>query len=194
MKRIQRTNLGVCLVVAFLLAAALPVSAGLVDVTVRFEPAERTVNVGDDFTVNVVADINPPVVGWGLDVNAVTPMIISPVGLPTIGSAWIPAYAPDGDGLAGLAFPDSVSGAGVLLATLTFHADAIGETDLLAGVTPGDGTEGFALDPTGSAITSFEPAHLIVIPEPATALLVCVLVGPFARRRTLSATGSTRSQ
>jgi len=50
-----------------------------------------------------------------------------------------------------------VSGPGVLLATLTFHADAIGEVDLNASVTPGDPWEGFALDPSGFATLAFEP-------------------------------------
>lgn len=188
MKRIERANPSVYLAAVIVLTAALPASAGLVDVTVRFEPVEQTVNIGDDFTVNLVADILPPVLGWGLDVSAVTRDIISPLGLPAIGPAWVPAYAPDGDGLAGLAFPDSVSGPGVLLATLTFHADALGEVDLLAGVTPGDGTEGFALNPTGFAMVSFQLGLIIVTPEPLTAALlaagaVLALCSPSRRRR-----------
>ncbi len=168
-----------------LLTAALPASAGLVDVTVRFEPSAQTVNPGDDFCVNLVADITTPVVGWGLDVNLGTPNVLLPVGTPVIGSLWVPAWSPDGDGLAGLAFPDSVSGAGVLLATLTYHADAIGETDLLPGVTDGDGTEGFALDPTGLATVSFEPGHVSVIPEPSVCAVLAVsgLMGLAHRRR-----------
>ena len=151
-------------------ALALPAAAGLV--TVRFDPPEKTVNLGENFTVGLVADISDPVVGWGLDVSALTRGIISPVGMPVIGPVWVPAYAADGDGLAGLAYPSSVSGPGVLLATLTYHADALGEADLLAGVTPTDGTEGFALDPTGFATVDFQSGHIIVLPEPAAAMLL----------------------
>ena len=67
-----------------------------------------------------------------------------------------------------------MNGPGVLLATLTFHADAIGEVDLNASVTPGDPWEGFALDPSGFATLAFEPGHVIVTPEPAAAALLAV--------------------
>jgi len=108
-------------------------------------------------------------------VNAVARNVITPVGAPAIGPLWAPAYAPDGDGLAGLAFSTSVSGPGVLLAALTFHADDIGAVDLNAGVTPGDPWEGFALDPSGFATLAFEPGHVIVTPEPAAAALLAVV-------------------
>ena len=107
--------------------------------------------------------------------NAVARNVITPVGAPAIGPLWAPAYAPDGDGLAGLAFSTSVSGPGVLLAALTFHADDIGAVDLNAGVTPGDPWEGFALDPSGFATLAFEPGHVIVTPEPAAAALLAVV-------------------
>lgn len=166
------------LVSVVVLIPALPAAAGLVDVTVRFDPPAQTVRVGDTFTVGLVADISLPVVGWGLDVSAVTRDAISPGGPPSIGPLWVPAYSPDGDGLAGLAFPDGVAGSGVLLATLTYHADAAGTADLFASVTAGDGTEGFALDPTGFASLAFEPAEVVVIPEPVSILLLagCVLM------------------
>ena len=54
------------------LALTAPATAGLVDVTVRFDPPAQIVQVGDYFTVNLVADFTLPVVGWGLDVSAVT--------------------------------------------------------------------------------------------------------------------------
>ena len=105
----------------------------------------------------------------------------------------IAATTADGDGLAGLADPfaptnGSVSGTGILLATLTFRADAEGMTDLIASTTPGDQTEGFPLDPTGFANVTFEPGQIIIIPEPATVLpLLCALFGGLggvrARRR-----------
>jgi len=53
-----------------------------------------------------------------------------------------------------------------------------------ADTTPGDLTEGFALDPTGFATATFEPGQVNVIPEPATLLpLACVLIGSFGRAR-----------
>ena len=174
-----------CLVSVVVLRLTVPAAAGLVDVTVRFDPPEQTVQVGDTFTVGLVADITLPVLGWGLDVSLVPSDLVTPSGLPSIGPLWVPAYSSDGDGLAGLAFPDSVVGSGVLLATLTYHADAVGIADLLASVTSEDGTEGFALDPTGFASVRFDPGEVTVMPEPAGLLLLAngVLVSASRRER-----------
>lgn len=177
-------NRMVSLVSVMVLALSVPAAAGLVDVTVRFDPPFQTVLMGDTFTVDLVADIDLPVVGWGLDVTAETRGVIAPANPPLIGPLWIPAYCPDGDGLAGLAFPESVAGPGILLATLTYHADDLGTTDLLATITLDDPWEGFALDPTGFATITFEPAEVVVFPEPATAaLLVTAGALMVARRR-----------
>ena len=181
MNRSNNTSWMIAFAGVILLPLSMPASAGLV--TVRFDPPDQTVNVGDTFTIGIVADISDPVVGWGLDVNAVMRNVISPVGAPAIGPLWVPAYTPDGDGLAGLAFSASVSGPGVLLATLTFHADDIGEADLNASVTPGDPWEGFALDPSGFATLAFEPGHIIVTPEPAAAIFLGIAALFLARRR-----------
>jgi hypothetical protein len=141
------------------------------DVLVRFEPVTSVVQLNDEFMVQIVADIDELVVGWGLDLTIVDGDIASLDGVPDIGDAWVAAFAPDGDGLSALAFPDSVSGPDTLLATLTFSADSLGETDLLLSVTPGDLTEGFALDPTGFANVQFIPGHIQVVPEPNSGVL-----------------------
>lgn len=146
-------------------------------VVTRFDPPSQTVVLGDTFTVNIVADIDMPVVGWGLDFVPLPPGVISLIGPPAIGADWLSAFAPDGDGLAGLASPlppidGSVSGIGIVLATLSFSADAIGTTNVVASITPGDLTEGFALDPTGFATVTFQPGLVTVIPEPSSMLLL----------------------
>ncbi|MFH1108167.1 MAG: cohesin domain-containing protein [Planctomycetota bacterium] len=151
---------------------------------VRFDTPERTVGLGDVFTIDILADVGDPLVGWGFDLSF-DPSILSLVDSPAIGPRWIPASAPDGDGLAGLAFPDSVSGAGVRLASVTFSAVTLGETGLTMSTTAGDLTEGFALDPTGFAQAVFESAHVFVVPEPATGLLCAIvlsIIGLRARR------------
>ena len=151
---------------------------------VRFDTPERTVGPGDVFTMDILADVGDPLVGWGLDLSF-DPSVLSPVDSPAIGPRWFPAFAPDGDGLAGLAFADSVSGANVLLASVTFSGVTLGETDLMLSTTPGDLTEGFALDPTGFAQPVFESAHVFVVPEPGTGLLCAIvlsIIGLPARR------------
>ena len=172
-------------VAAFLLAAA----AASANVTVRFEPASLTVDPGTIFSMAIVADIPQPLVGWGLDLTIQNPAVVSVHAAPSIGPLWVSAYAPDGDGLAGLAFPSSVSGTGVVLATLSLSADAVGETDLWINVTPGDLSEGFALDPTGFDTFTVQAGH-VKVPEPATGLFLLAAGAVVAgRRRAVVRTG-----
>lgn len=153
----------------------------LQQVCVRFNPVNSEIILGHSFDIDIVADINAAVVGWGLDVTVATPGVISTLSNPTIGPSWFAVGAPDGDHLAGLAFPDSVVGTDIVLATLHFTADADGETDLLLSITGGDQTEGFALDPSGFATTQFDVGHVFV-PEPAS-LALMILTGALALRR-----------
>jgi len=101
-----------------------------------------------------------------------------------IGPAWDPAFAPDGDGLAGLAFPDGVSGQDILLATVTVQGLAPGVWTMASGNSyPADLTEGFALDPTGFEQVVLEDfAAITVLPEP-TALALLALGGLVVLRR-----------
>ena len=85
--------------------------------------------------------------------------------------------------MSALAFPQSIVGTDVLLATLAYHADALGTADLLASVTPGDPWEGFALNPTGFALVGFEPAQVTVVPEPAGVLILASGIVLIWRRR-----------
>jgi len=165
-------------------ACAVCLSSSLsAQVTVRFDPPHEVVPTGTLFDVDLVADIAQPVVGWGLDLSITNPTIAALIGISAYGPSWTPAYAPDGDWLAGLAFPNSVAGNDVLLATLTFVAGDLGQTDLLASYTLTDMTEGFPLDPTGFAQVTFQPGRITVTPEPATLLLVAPAAVMFARCR-----------
>jgi len=173
-------------------------SASAIPISVTFDPLSTDVEVGDIFNVDVVAFIPDPVLGWGLDVSYDTG-VLSQAGPPVIGSDWNVVFAPDGDGLAGIApFPTGVSGTDVLLATLSFEALAAGSTVLSASATPGDLTEGFPLAfpaPPGSfAEVTFEDGAVSVasasqIPEPETfALLGLGMAGMvFGRRKQIKA-------
>ncbi len=152
------------------------------DVCLRFEPSESVVELGETFTVDIVADINSPVLGWGLDLTIVNPAVASLTASPSIGPDWFAVFAPDGDGLAGLAFPDGIAGEGIVLATLSLHADSDGETDLVLSVSEADPNEGFALDPTGFAEWAFQSGR-IVVPEPATIALMLIGAASLSRLR-----------
>jgi hypothetical protein len=155
----------------FALALMVPLEpAAGSDVFVHPDPLDLLVERGEVFEIRLLADISDPVLGWGLDLS-LAPGVLSVVGAPSISSPWQSVPAADGDGLAAYAFPDSVSGQDTLLATLTFSADAVGETDLVLSVTPGDLTEGFPLDPSGFATSTFQTGHVTVVPEPGAALV-----------------------
>lgn len=149
-------------------------------VVVHFEPTEVQVLPGATLSIQLLADISEPVVGWGLDLSF-DGTVLTHSAPPAIGPAWLAGHAPDGDGLLGVAFPASVSGNAVLLATLRFTAVAAGQTWLTATTTPGDRNEGFALDPEGFDAFTVQPASVTILPEPALMGWLALLV--FARRR-----------
>lgn len=168
--------------VAWLGMVLLAVNTAWASIIVRFEPATITIPQGSSAPVQIVADISEPIVGWGLDLTVTNP-VVSLSGDPVLGPLWAAGSTPDGDGLAGLAFPNSISGTGILLATLNFEGVSVGETDLLLSITPGDLTEGCPLDPSGFAEITFQPGH-ITVPEPATlAMLTIAGVAAMRRRR-----------
>jgi hypothetical protein len=164
-------------------AALLLASPALADtVYASFDPTPKVVNLGDTFTIDIVADMTSDIVGWGLDLTIADPSVAMRTAAdPVIGPDWDPAFAPDGDGLAGLAFPAGVSGNDILLATVEFQAMALGVTDLYLSITPGDLTEGFALYPTGFDDAVFTAGQIRVIPEPAA--LALLGLGVLALRR-----------
>ena len=173
---------GVFLAVALvtnLLFLSQPAQASIV---VRFDPEETIADPGEVFDVDIVAEIPNPVVGWGLDLTIEDGTVASIAGAPSIGPDWSPVFTGDGDGLAALAFPSSVNGSDVLLATLSLSADAIGQTRLLLSTTPEDLTEGFALDPAGFAEVTFE-AGRVTVPEPTTLSLFALVALAATQRR-----------
>jgi hypothetical protein len=177
-------------VVTFVMGALA--SSANADIIVRFETPDVVVDLGATFDLNIVADIpiTEPVLGWGLDLTIDDPAIVSRLAGQIIGGEWDAGFATDGDGLAGLAPfgfpPTSVSGDGVLLATLTLSADAVGQTDLFLSATAGDFSEGFALEfPGAFADVTFESGQVTVIPAPGAVLLAILglpCVGRIARR------------
>ena len=160
-------------------AAVLLLAAGAsraAPISVGFDPSTSSVLPGQVFDVLVVADIPDPVVGFGLDLSF-DPGLLSLTGL-TIGPTFNQVPSPDGDDFAGLAFPAAVSGPGTVLADLQFTAlGSLGTTQIKLGFTPGDLTEGFALETGEFAELVALAATVNVVPEPATLGLIALGAG-----------------
>jgi hypothetical protein len=163
--RFARVALGGC---AALLAFAAPAPAAVI---VRAVPSAASVAAGDTLTVELRAAADQALFGFGLDLLFDGGVLSVSAG-PVIAAPWDALDAPDGDGLAGVVFPDGISGPDLLLATVTFSALTPGATTILPGVSAGDLTEGFPLDPSGFASdVSFVGAQVQVVPEPSSAAL-----------------------
>ncbi len=172
-----------CSIALLLGLAAAPATAGIV---VSVSPAFQAVDLSaGTATIDIVASIPQAdaVIGWGLDLGLLgTSVSIAPGGV-AIGPPFNSAFAPDGDELAGLAFPNAVFGPAVLLATITLDLNALGITDLLLSDSyPADLTEGFA-KMSGFAQVSYVPGQIEVTPEPATLLLLTLGGLALIRRR-----------
>jgi hypothetical protein len=162
------------------LAALVLAPTASADILVWLNPATPEVEVGQPVTVDLMASFDEPVVGWGLDLTIDDPTYASWTST-TLGSAWNATTTIDGDGLAGLRFPDGIGGE-VLLATLTFEGMAEGVTPLTLGSGPEE-DEGILLA-SGALATNVQlaGATLTVVPEP-TAVLLLLGLAALTRRR-----------
>jgi hypothetical protein len=167
-----------------LVIGMLGLTGASADIMVTLAPADAVIDldVSPTTTVAILADIPQAeaILGWGLDLLLGDLGIASMSGV-TIGPLFNPAFAPDGDELAGLAFPDCVFGDGVLLATVELTGNAFGLTSMALGATQGDLTEGFALCGSGFAPAVYGEGTVNVIPEPAS--LAMLALGILALRR-----------
>jgi hypothetical protein len=120
--------------------------------------------MGTTFDVDIRADISNPVVGFGIDLSF-DASVLSQTVPPTVDPTWFAIAAPDGDGLAGAAFPTPIFGTDVSLATMHFTAISPGMSALTLGATPGDLTEGFPLFPSGFDTASFQSGWVVVAPD-----------------------------
>ena len=177
-----------CMVVA----AALTTPAWAA-IDVYLAPVDSYTTVGGTTDVQILADIPvaEKIVGWGLDLTVDLPVGHVVAGSVVIGPLFDAVATADGDDLAGYVHLDSLSGNGVLLATVTLMGDVLGDSPLTLSdnnapphvYPPADLTEGFGLDPTGFAGVVYHPGVLHVIPEPTTLALLVLGGLALARRR-----------
>jgi hypothetical protein len=158
-----------------------PALAGTIDVYVV--PASQSVDISaGTATVQLVADIpvTDPLIGFGLDLDLIGTSVT--YGGAVVDGVFDPAYAPDGDGLAGLTRipPGYIAGNGIVLATITLNLVDLGITQLMPGYTVGDVFEGL-MTPAGLATGAFHAGQIEVTPEPAA--LALLGLGLLLRRR-----------
>ena len=176
--------------------------------TIGFSPTVTNVEVGNIFSVDILADIpeTEPIIGWGLDL-IYDDLALSLIGSPIIGPNWTPLLTPDGDGFAGSFLPPfpppfppvmGVTGSNILLAQISYSVLQNGEFNLTANYTQGDFTEGFALPGIGSfatpifegaTIVAQQPENVTPVPEPSTIFMLGIsMIGLFiAKRKELKA-------
>jgi hypothetical protein len=163
--------------IALLALATLLPAATRATVIVTVTPAATTVGVGEVVQIDLDAAFSAPdlVLAWGLDLVLDAPLV-APSGAPALGPTWLAFSTPDGDGLGGVALA-GVSGTH-RLASLLLEGLAPGVVQIGLALTPRDRSEGFALDPTGFASgVVFEPASLLVVPEPGAGALLVLALG-----------------
>jgi hypothetical protein len=180
------------LIAIFLLAALTCASRpARANVIVNFDLPQTNVHVGDMFSVEVRADLAFGMAGWGMLFHIQDPSVCHLTGPPLTAPPWwsTTTLTEEGWRLGGLAFPEPISGPGVLLATLNFKADTVGETDLVLSIDPNDLTQGFALAapfPSGTFdIYTLNLGHVTVLDVPAPGVLAvffCAGVGHRRRR------------
>jgi hypothetical protein len=182
-------------ILGMLLVSTLLVPAAAQSTTiVHFALADPGVTVGASTTLEIRADFDTPVLGFGIDL-VLDPSVLAVAGPPLVGPAWTPVFAPDGDGLAGLAPASGVVGPGVLLATVVVTRVDPAATSIDGTVTPGDLTEGFPLVGSGFDAVGFVPLPVVAVPEAGVAPLLAMawVASLSGRRRGSAAYSSTRS-
>jgi hypothetical protein len=155
------------------------------DIAVTLDPVSTVIDLNNPmppYYVDIIADIptGDAIIGWGLDLDVALPAVADWTFV-SVGPDWTGVPAGDGDDLAGLAFPNPISGISVL-ATVEFTGYTVGTTPIMPGVTPGDLTEGFVKLGGAFVPATFTGATVQVIPEPAT-LTLLALVGLVVLRR-----------
>jgi hypothetical protein len=153
----------------------LPSAGWALPVQVYFDSPTIFADAGEIFSIDLKADIDEPVLGWGLDL-IYDKTILALQGPPLVGPGWSPLFSKDGDGLAGSVFPVSISGDDILLATLSFEVLVADPTYLSASTTAEDLMEGFALMESLGSFAEYEVLSTRVnpVPEPATLVLICL--------------------
>jgi hypothetical protein len=150
----------------------LSVDNSFASVLVSATPSNPAFSAGQTLSVDILATIPSPILGFGIDFNFdLAQLALNSI---TIGSSWFSAVGTEPNDIAGLAFPAPVAGANVLLATLSFTALTSGSTTFDLAYDSTNLAEGFLLADGGFDTTNLrdESAVTGLVPEPSSLLLV----------------------
>lgn len=157
--------------------------------SITLMPGSTSVEVGDSFTIDIMADIDPAdeIIAFGFDAMLSGSGALSYDGF-TMGTGFAddPFFGPnDGDGIYGVSegdffFGAPVSGTDILLGTLLFTATGVGDVSVSLGADDMDiwFTEG--LIPLNIELANYMPQvtaaqvrinEYVPVPEPVTLLL-----------------------
>ncbi len=155
-----------------------------VSLSVWAEPVNSEIQLSQTVTVKIYGEFSEPVISFGFHLDY-DRTLLTLTGL-TPASTFTALNSPHTDGVAGLAYPDSLEGDRVLLATARFKANAVGTSEIDIAVTPNDPTEGFELASACDSEATLAPASVTIIdrpiPEPSSLLLLLAGVGVLGRR------------
>ncbi len=165
------------LVLVVVLVTVPVLYSALIDITVNTD--DTTIpEIGQEFQITIVADIDESssIISWGLDLN-IDPEYLEIVGPIETGDYWLSVNSSvgDGDGLAGLSFPNAVSGDKVVLFVVTLKAIKQGVTDITVTYDDLEYFEGFWLQGAGNGYVTdvkLSGQDMTILPEPATIVLL----------------------
>jgi len=169
---------------SLLMLGVVAATPALATVTVWFDAQDSNVAPGENVDVVIMAEFSDAIIAWGIDLTIADESVATLVDIDIADPPWVALpRARDGDGLAGIAFPEGVSGI-TPLATLTFLGGDIGTTAISLSYDLDDEAEGFALDPPPDELdldVTFIDGT-ITVPEPGS-LALFALCGLAALRR-----------
>jgi len=154
-----------------ILLLSVTLGIGWADVMVSLDKPNPSFTTGQTFSVNLLASISDPILGFGLDFNFDSSLLT--LDSAVVAPSWFAAIGTEANDVVGLAFPLPVSGSTVV-ETLNFTALNTGSTTLDLAYDSTNLAEGFPLASGGFARSNLRDEAPItgIVPEPSAVFLL----------------------